>query len=532
MPGFFSAIFLETNPIFPLAGVCCIVVIYHVVAYLRDPFYYRKGPTGAEIPGPLVAKFSDIWLSRKAVLGDRSGEVHRAHQKYGKIVRIAPNHISVADPEAIRSIYAHGNGSLKSDFYDAFVTLHRGLFNTRDRVEHTRKRKIVSSIFSPKNVLAFEPHIRSAVALLFKKWDHYYDTAVIRKEETNDDRFQARNDRVWFDCLDWLNFLAFDIIGDLAFGSPFGMLEAGRDAAPVLPYGQAPDKIRYLPAIKTLNDRGGILLAWASLLCGADHLSNVSHVDDLVGIAVAALEKRLREPSDRNDLLAILQRGKAADGGPMGRAELTAEMLTMLIAGSDSTSNATCVITFYLALNQHAQHKLQAELDEALGPMSGASAELGVAPYDVVKSLPYLEACIYEALRIHPLSSIGLPREAPAGGLMVSGRYYKEGSVLSVPSFTVHRDPDVWGPDPEVYRPERWFERDPEAMQRGFDAFSWGPRACVGRNLAHAELTVIMSSIFKRYDIVLENPEVPMRTLEGFLRKPLSCPVGIKRREL
>jgi benzoate 4-monooxygenase len=52
------------------------------------------------------------------------------------------------------------------------------------------------------------------------------------------------------------NYLAFDIIGDLSFGSPFGMLEAGRDAAPVLAPGDTHDKIRYLPAIQILNDRG------------------------------------------------------------------------------------------------------------------------------------------------------------------------------------------------------------------------------------------------------------------------------------
>ena len=53
-----------------------------------------------------------------------------------------------------------------------------------------------------------------------------------------------------------LNFLAFDIIGDLAFGSPFGMIEAGRDSAPVLAQGDSDDKIQYLPAIRILNDRG------------------------------------------------------------------------------------------------------------------------------------------------------------------------------------------------------------------------------------------------------------------------------------
>jgi benzoate 4-monooxygenase len=136
-------------------------------------------------------------------------------------------------------------------------------------------------------------------------------------------------------------------------------------------------------------------------------------------------------------------------------------------------------------LNPDVQHKLQAELDEALGPTiisdshknATANCELAVAPYDIVKSLPYLEACIYEALRVHPPrygfylfpslicpgsyqkkiffgadSGIGLPRAVPAGGLMVAGRYYKEGSILSVPTFTVHRDSDVWGPDAEIYR--------------------------------------------------------------------------------
>lgn len=61
-------------------------------------------------------------------------------------------------------------------------------------------------------------------------------------------------------------------------------------------------------------------------------------------IAVAAVEKRLSEPSDRNDLLSKLQKGKDADGNPMGRNELTAEALTQLIAGSDTTSKSVSLI--------------------------------------------------------------------------------------------------------------------------------------------------------------------------------------------
>ena len=66
----------------------------------------------------------------------------------GKFVRIAPDHISISSPLAIPIVYGHGTGFTKADFYDAFVSIRRGLFNTRDRKEHTRKRKIVSHVFS------------------------------------------------------------------------------------------------------------------------------------------------------------------------------------------------------------------------------------------------------------------------------------------------------------------------------------------------------------------------------------------------
>lgn len=105
-------------------------------------------------------------------------------------------------------------GCLCSD--DAFVSIFRGLFNTRDRAEHTRKRKIVSHSFSQRSVAEFEPYIISTFGILLKKWD-----ALSEKQ----------SGKAWIQLLDWMNALAFDVIGDLAFGSTFGMLE--RDAADV-----------------------------------------------------------------------------------------------------------------------------------------------------------------------------------------------------------------------------------------------------------------------------------------------------------
>lgn len=96
--------------------------------------------------------------------------------------------------------------------------------------------------------------------------------------------------------------------------------------------------------------------------------------------------------------------------------------------------------------------------------------------FEDVKRLPYLQAVIDEALRIHSTSGVGLPRLVPEGGLTVCGQYFQEGTVLSVPTYTIHRDKEIWGEDCEAFRPERWFEQDKNGIQKTFNPFSFGPR--------------------------------------------------------
>lgn len=163
------------------------------------------------------------------------------------------------------------------------------------------------------------------------------------------------------------NFLAFDIIGDLAFGAPFGMIAAQKDAAPMLERSSAGEKaeVKYVPAVQVLNDRGdysasmGVLPGW--IRPWMRHIPWYARgntaVKCLAGMAIAAVEKRLQfglpeeAPYDdeeaeqgaakgrkRTDLLEKLMQGKDEHGQPMGREELTAEALTQLIAGSDTTS--------------------------------------------------------------------------------------------------------------------------------------------------------------------------------------------------
>jgi benzoate 4-monooxygenase len=292
-------------------------------------------------------------------------------------------------------------------------------------------------------------------------------------------------------------------------------------------------EVEAIPAIQILNDRGefsastGVLPGWwrpiVKLLPW--YRKGNKAVQNLAGIAAVMVAKRLAAGSERVDLLSKLQDGTDEFGNPLTREEVTAEALTALIAGSDTTSNSSCAITYHIARNPRVQKKLQDELDEEFGSNFDE-----VPTWDQVKKLPYLEAVINEALRIHSTSSIGLPRVVPEGGMKVLGQFFPEGTVLSVPSYTIHRDTTVWGNDAEDFRPERWFEQDRVAIQKTFNPFSFGPRACVGRNLAFMELQLIIASVFLRYSLVLENPSKPLDTREGFLRKPLECKMGVRRR--
>jgi benzoate 4-monooxygenase len=339
----------------------------------------------------------------------------------------------------------------------------------------------------------------------------------------------------------WFSYLAFDIIGDLAFGAPFGMVDKGRDECEVQLEAGGP--ISYAPAVETLNRRGEVsstlglmpaLRPFASYLPDPFFTKGISAVQNLNGMAVAAVasrleaaEKGMTDDQPRVDLLTRLLQGKDANGQPMGRTEITAEALTQLIAGSDTISNTSCAIFYWILAGERARPgsilpQLQAELDAAI-PLGGE-----IATHEQVRNLPYLKRCIDEAMRLHSTSSIGLPRIVTTpNGVSFEGVHFPQGTVLSVPSYTIHHDASIWGADVDEMKPDRWLHLT-ERQKIAFNPFSYGPRACVGRNVAEMELAIIIGTTFRRYDFVLHTGI--LESHEGFSKKPKECLAGIRRR--
>ena len=388
----------------------------------------------------------------------------------------------------------------------------------------------------------FEQYIHANIELFCDQW------SKLSKSASSD---SSTGGYASVDALNWFNYLAFDIIGDLAFGTPFGMLEKGKDEAEIrMTPTSAPE---YAPAIQVLNRRGEVsatlgcmpqLKPYAKYFPDPFFTQGLAAVQKLAGIAIARVTQRLDNPNpERVDLLARLMEGRDAKGEKLGRDELTAEALTQLIAGSDTTSNTSCAILFYIVRTPGVLEKLRAELDEVI--------PLGVPRYAEVKDLPYLNNVIQESLRIHSTSSLGLPRLTPMASpenpdpkpVEILGYKFPPGTTLSVPAYTIHHSKQVWGPDADSFVPERWNkDRLTEAQKNAFIPFSYGPRACVGRNVAEMELAVIVASVVRNFEfrdehgvggVQLEGgrgEKGELETREGFLRKPLGFWLGIKAR--
>ncbi|POY74642.1 putative Benzoate 4-monooxygenase [Rhodotorula taiwanensis] len=542
-----------TSPYLPLALSTPLILVF---LYIAIP-YFTTHASLQKYPGPTAAKFTQLWLAKQTRYGNRSEVVHEEHLRNGKFVRIGPKEVSINDPAALPIVYAHGSGSIKSTFYSAFLASKvSGLFNTRDRAEHTRKRKIVSHTFAPKSVREFEPYISGTVRGLLRKWDDLCAKAAASPTASGN----KKDLQGWaiIESLDWFNALAFDIIGDLAFGAPFGMID--RDAADTVPITREDGSVFYAPAVQILNMRGeysatlGCLPPWIRpymKYIDPWFARGLDAVNNLTGIARTRVNQRLKDGAgDRKDILSHLQNGRDADGNPMGVPELTAEAHCRIrhdlelelvsahrIGGdvwdqdADVNIGGRSAIMYYLSKNQAAQKKLQEELDATFGPRGIE----GVLDFEDVKALPYLDACINEALRVHSTSSMGLPR-IMTQQTEVCGEVFPPGTILSVPSYSIHRIKEIWGNDPDEFRPERWLESEAKTreLEKALNIFSYGPRSCVGRNVAMMELFTFISTLCLRYDFRLADPEKQkvLPCVEGFLRKPTECKLAIRRREV
>ncbi|KAJ8123342.1 hypothetical protein ONZ43_g685 [Nemania bipapillata] len=247
---------------------------------------------------------------------------------------------------------------------------------------------------------------------------------------------------------------------------------------------------------------------------------------DIVYHQAAERLKRYQAGEKLDDFFQSLMEDKSGNPNNLEWGEIVSEVGAIINAGSDTTAMALTQ-TLHLLI-KHPQHlgALRHELDSVLHP------DDVIAPYDKVKDLPYLRACIDEGLRIMPPTAAGLPRRTPSQGAQIMGDWISGGTSVNMTIYASHMDENLF-PNPGCFRPERWLDEESRrSMQAGFIPFSAGARSCIGRNITYLEQTVVLASLVHRYDFAAPTPNWHLERKEAFNMICGPMPIKIWRRKL
>ena len=159
-----------------------------------------------------------------------------------------------------------------------------------------------------------------------------------------------------------------------------------------------------------------------------NHLGVIGRHDRIRDFALEEIEKRKRSDSDHQDIQAKLFEMQKQRPYEMNDTSALSMVTSNIFAGSDTTAISTRSVVYYLLKNSKCKRKLLEEID---AQMKEAKL-LGPITLEQTKHMPYLQACLYEDLRLHPAVGMSLPRVTPPGGIEVDGRFIPEG--VSVPA--------------------------------------------------------------------------------------------------
>jgi cytochrome P450 len=222
----------------------------------------------------------------------------------------------------------------------------------------------------------------------------------------------------------------------------------------------------------------------------------IRRLDDIV---YGILAERPRD-EDRGDLLSTLLLARD-DGRPLSDRQVRDEVMTLLLAGHETTALALTWAWLLLDRTPDVRRQLEAELDDELDGR--------IPTADDLPRLPYTAAVVNEVLRLYPPAYV-TGREAVRETTLAGVRLPKRHVVL-VAMAVIHRDPRFY-PDPDAFRPERWLDGLEKRLPRGaFVPFGLGGRKCIGASFAVLEASLLLATIAQRIRIDVAPGEVPVQ---------------------
>ncbi|KAL7282889.1 hypothetical protein ACG7TL_002304 [Trametes sanguinea] len=491
------------------------------------------------IPGPkaisyLTGNLDKVFDRRKAWayqkdLVEQYGRLCTVQGMFNDVNHFKDRWLFTHDPRAFHSIFVK-----EQDVYEespVLITMFKlfigpGLVATLGE-QHRRQRKMLNPLFSTKHLRAMTPIFYGVVHKL-------HDAISSRVTDGSQE----------LDVLAWMGRAALELIGQGGLGHSFDPLTEDvpdEYAASVKAYFSVASELgvpvqQLLPtAVKIGSSSFRRKIAERLPHAVAQRMLQISDTLEaqsvkLVNDKKAALgdEGLQHQVGEGKDIMSVLLRAntKAADEDRLTDDEVVAQVSTLVLAAMDTTSNALARILHQLGLNPEAQQKLREEVTRARDDGTG---ELRDLDYDEVMELPYLDAICRETLRrwgLRPfvrhasdLQNIGirrvtkdavLPLSAPICGIDGSSIHsvpVKRGTCILINISGSNCNKELWGEDAYEWRPERWLEPLPRALEEArvpgvyshMMTFIGGSRACIGFNFSQLEMKVLLATLLPTF---------------------------------
>jgi cytochrome P450 len=197
--------------------------------------------------------------------------------------------------------------------------------------------------------------------------------------------------------------------------------------------------------------------------------------DESDALLFELIEERRAEGEERDDVLSMLLAARHEDGSPMSNQELRDELMTLLVAGHETTASELAWAFERLARTPDVTRRLLAEIDSGDGDA-------------------YLTATVHETLRRRPVIPNAAPRLTKEP-VEIGGFRYPEGVVLIPNAYLIHHDPEIY-PDPYAFRPERFLDESPGTYT--WIPFGGGRRRCLGASFAMLEMKIVLRAVLSR----------------------------------
>jgi cytochrome P450 len=235
----------------------------------------------------------------------------------------------------------------------------------------------------------------------------------------------------------------------------------------------------------------------------ADWIPTPGNVRYLRGIAVLdrivarILAERRERPGDRGDLLSMLLAARDDDGKPMSEKQLRDEVITLFLAGHETTAIALSWTLLLLARHPDAEARLASEAREVAGDRLPAASDL--------PRLRFADACVKESLRLYPPAYV-IGRETVTE-TELSGYPIPRRATIYASPWVLHRDPR-WFDEPDAFRPGRWLDGSAARVPKYvYIPFGGGPRICVGERFAMMEAVLVLATLVRRFRFEMAGPD-------------------------